>query len=633
VALHERTRSGRGQHVDVSAQQAVALATPFDIIAEKVGEEGATRCAGGARMGPLVLRLAYPASDGQVSITHLFGSTIGPATARMMQCVCADGFCDAEMRDKDWIGFGELLATGQESFETYARARQCIADWTASKTKAQLLELAMERGLLIAPVSTPRDVAESPQLAARRYFRPLERPDAAQGARELGPFARFSACPRTVATPAPALGAHTREVLDNLEERALPPTPPGGPAPTEPPLAGLKILDFMWAIAGPMSTRMLADYGASVIRIESTTRLDVCRTLRPYVGGVVDTETATSFHTCNAGKRMLTLDLTRPEARDVVLDLVRWADVVCESFTPGTMKKLGFDYPTLREVKPDLIMLSTCLMGQTGPLATFAGYGNLAAAVVGFFDQAGWPDRDPAGPYGAYTDYIVPKFNAAAILAALEHRRRTGEGQHIDLSQAEAALHFLAPALLDWTVNGRRAMRAGNRDDRFAPHGCYPVAGRDAWIAIAIESDAGWQALTGEMARPDLASDARFASAAARVIHAETLDEILADWTSSQEGDTLQGRLQERGIAAHVVQGSAGCCADPQLEARGHFVEIREGGARTVVEATRSRLSRTPARIAPVIPTLGRDNQAVLAEVLGYDDERIAELVIAGLLD
>jgi len=220
------------------------------------------------------------------------------------------------------------------------------------------------------------------------------------------------------------------------------------------PLAGVKVLDFMWAIAGPMSTRMLADYGATVIRVESTTRTDASRTLRPFVDATSNLETSALFHNCNASKRMISLDLGRPETRDVVLDLVRWADVVCESFTPGTMKKLGFDYEALVAVNPQLIMLNTCLMGQTGPLATFAGYGNLAAALTGLFAYTGWRDRSPAGPFSAYTDYIAPKFGASVILAALEYRRRTGKGQSIDFSQGEAALHFLAPAVLDGFVNG-----------------------------------------------------------------------------------------------------------------------------------------------------------------------------------
>ncbi len=633
VALHERSRSGLGQHVDISAQQAVTIATQSDLVAAAVGEPGASRFSGGGKLGALSLRLVFPAKDGHVSITYVFGSAIGPATTRLMRCVHADGFCDDAMRDKDWIGFTELLLSGAETLDTFDQAKDCVAEWTASKTKAELLELAMDRNLLIAPVSTARDVVESSQLAARRYFQRLERPDGAGPMTQLGPFARFSEVAPRAPGRAPHIGEHTAEVLEELASRSAAPTPPGTAPDWGLPLSDLKVLDFMWAIAGPMATRLLADYGATVVRVETGARVDACRTMRPYVGGQAGNENAALFHGCNASKRMITLDLANPEARDTVLDLVRWADVVCESFTPGTMKKLGFDYESLVEVNPSVIMLSTCLMGQTGPLATYAGYGNLAAAIAGFFELAGWPARDPAGPFGAYTDYIAPKFNASAILAALEYRRRTGMGQHIDLSQAETALHFLAPAVLDVLVNDRVPTRNGNRDDLFAPHGCYPIAGPDTWIAIAIEDDAGFRTLCQELDRPDLANDARFADAASRVENAEALDTIVTELVTGRDGGALEAALQARGVAAHVVLDSAGAVADPQLVARGHFVPLEADGQRTVVEDTRSRLSRTPARVRGGPPTLGRDNQEVLRELLGYDEDRITELVIAGVLD
>src|SRR5262249_21926952 len=175
-------------------------------------------------------------------------------------------------------------------------------------------------------------------------------------------------------------------------------------------------------------------------------------------------------------ERMLALDPTRREGRAVVLDLVRWADVVTESFAPGVMRRWGLDYDTLRAVKPDVITLSTCLMGQTGPWASFAGYGNLAAAISGFSNLGGWPDPPPAGPSSPYTAYVSPRFIAAAILAALESRRRRGAGKYIDLSQAEASLPFLGTALLDPAANGRLPSRVGNRDPELVPHGVSPAA-------------------------------------------------------------------------------------------------------------------------------------------------------------
>jgi len=252
---------------------------------------------------------------------------------------------------------------------------------------------------------------------------------------------------------------------------------------------------------------------------------------------------------------------------------------------------------------------------------------------VGFHEMTGWPDRAACGPYGAYTDYVSPKFSAAATLAALDSRGRTGKGVHLDLSQAEASLHFLAPAMLDVLVNDADPTRRGNRDDLLAPHGCYPVAGDDRWIAIAVERDASFRDLCRVLGRDALASDPRFATESDRLRKAEALDAAVAELTREHDGATLEARLQEHGVACHLVQDSAAACADPQLRARGHFVRVESGEAYTVVEDTRSRLSRTPARVRRGVPTLGRDNWEILTELLGYDEARVAELAASGVLE
>ncbi len=399
-------------------------------------------------------------------------------------------------------------------------------------------------------------------------------------------------------------------------------------------LAGVKILDFMWAIAGPASTRMLADYGATVVRLESTTRFDAVRTVGPFQGGKPGLENAGLFYNMNAGKLPVTLDLSKPAAREVVLDLVRWADVVTESFSPKTMQAWGFDYASLRQIKPDIIMLSTCLMGQTGPRAKFAGFGNLAAAISGFFHPTGWPDRPPAGPFGAYTDYIAPWYNATAVMAALTHKHHTGEGQHIDLSQAEAALQFLGPSLLDYTVNGRIQGPAGNRDRNFAPHGVYPARGQDRWIAIAVENDRQWQALCRVIGRPELADDARYADRAARLARHDELDELLADWTRQHDMLEAETRLQADQVPASALRNIRELYDDPQLQQRQHFVELSHPThGTTTVEGSRFKFSRTPARVEGAAPTLGRANAYVLETILGYSQERITELVAAGVLE
>jgi crotonobetainyl-CoA:carnitine CoA-transferase CaiB-like acyl-CoA transferase len=399
------------------------------------------------------------------------------------------------------------------------------------------------------------------------------------------------------------------------------------------PLADLKVLDFMWVAAGPAATRVLADYGATVVRVESAHRPDASRTLAPFLGLPPDREDSVLFHNMNAGKRMLALDLATQEGRAVALDLVRWADVVAESFSPKAMRAWGLDYPALRAVKADVIMVSTCLMGQSGPLASFAGFGNLAAAITGFTGLCGWPDRAPAGPFGAYTDYIAPRYITAVVLAALDHRRRTGEGQFIDLSQAESALHFLAPATLDYTVNGRVQAARGNRDREAAPHGVYPAAGGDRWIAIAVHDDAQFTALCDVIGRGDLATDPRFTTPSARLAHQDVLDEHVAAWSRQHDAHEAERALQAHGVPASAVQNSRDLLADPQLAERGHFVRLTHPtrGA-TTVEGSRFRLSRTPARMPSAAPTLGHDTSYVLRTLLGYSEERIAALDAAGAL-
>ncbi|MGB2693835.1 MAG: CoA transferase [Dehalococcoidia bacterium] len=400
------------------------------------------------------------------------------------------------------------------------------------------------------------------------------------------------------------------------------------------PLADLKVLDFMWVMAGPSATRTLADYGATIVRVESTNRVDTARTMAPFFQQQPGPENSALFQNMNAGKLGLTLDLSKDDGRAVIHDLVRWADVVTESFSPKAMRAWGLDYESLRQIKPDIVMLSACLMGQSGPLSGFAGFGSLAAAISGFYDITGWPDRPPAGPFGAYTDTAAPRFIAAAILAALDHHERTGEGQYIDLSQSEAALHFLGPALLDHAVNGRSQTRVGNNDPYCAPHGVYPAAGEDTWVATAVTTDEQWQELCAALERQDLAADRRFGTAEGRVSHREELDGIVAAWTSSRDAHEIEALLQARGVPASVAQTSTDLYADPQLAQRGHFVEVAHPIHGTVtVESSHFLLSRTPARVERAAPTFGEHNQHVLSDILGYDAERITELVAAGVLE
>jgi crotonobetainyl-CoA:carnitine CoA-transferase CaiB-like acyl-CoA transferase len=618
IAHAERVRSGRGQHVDVSAQQAHAAATQAEILSTRVGENPGRRFGGGIRMGDVSVRFSYPARDGNVSITHAFGAAMGPATQRLMRWLGEIGECDAELAEKDWVGFGARILRGQETMETLLRAQTAVAAATAKRTKAELLALAMEKKLLIAPSATPSDILTSEQFAARGTL------ESVGDVTAPGRFAVLSRTPIAPATPPPALGASGARILKEWgAPRVAAPTTrreavtSPAPSASDLPLAGVRVLDFSWAIAGPTVTRTLGDYGATVVRVEGAAHPDPCRTTRPFLGGRFGSERSAIFHTMNANKLQLGLDLTKPEARGVILDLARWADVVLESFAPGVITRLGFDYATLAQQNPRLIYLSTSLLGQNGPHARLAGFGNLGASLSGIWELVGWPDRAPSGPFAAYTDYVAPRFSLCAVLAALEHRRRTGEGQLIDVSQVESALQFIAPVIAEASATGRNVTRAGNGDPRFVVHGVFPAAGEGRWIAIAARTQAEWNAAATVLGCEAGAADERTVAAV----------------TARHDAHALAEQIQAAGVPAHAVQSSADLSADPQLAARGHFLPVEHPSAgASWIESSRIRLSRTPARVPSVAPSLGGDNEMVLRELLGYDDERISELAIAEAL-
>jgi crotonobetainyl-CoA:carnitine CoA-transferase CaiB-like acyl-CoA transferase len=513
------------------------------------------------------------------------------------------------------------------------------------------------------PVSSTADVVHAEQLAARGYWTPVALPAAGIAARTAapgpglpshgtstalypGPFAQFSATPIPYRRRAPRLGEHNGEVGRawsgvQPEDRATrtslhgvtPATDHARLPPHSPALEGVKVLDFTWAMAGAAGIRYLADFGATVVHIESTQRVDVVRGIGPYLDKQPGPERSAIFANIVGGKLAITLDLNKPEGCAVARKLAAWADVVAENFSPKAMRRWNLHYEALRTINPGIIMLSTCLNGQTGPYAALAGFGTMGANLAGFGELAGWPDRPPAGPYAAYSDFVSPKFVAAAILAALDHRRRTGAGQFIDLSQAEATMHFLTPALLDYTVNGRVQRRNGNYSAEHAPHGVYPAQGEDRWVAIACGSEEQWRGLCRATGHPEWLDDARFASFAARQEHRAALDVLLGDWMAEREVGQIEEMLQAAGVPVHRVSTSADAFADPQLAHRGHFATVQHPLWGPVpVEAPRAILSRTPGRITAHGPTFGEHNDYVLREILGMSEDEIVELAASGAL-
>jgi crotonobetainyl-CoA:carnitine CoA-transferase CaiB-like acyl-CoA transferase len=628
LGLCARERNGLGQHVDVSAQTAMMMTTQFMVLTMGWKDHAPGRAGGGLRLGRIPLRFVYPCKDGHVNITFGFGAVFGPATRRLFEWICEEGFCDDATRDKDWVGYGLHLLTGQEPLRELARCTDCLERFTLSHTKAELFEEALRRRTLLVPISNVQDMLHSEQLNAREYWTKIEHPELGRQVTYPGPFARFGATPIRYRRRAPLLGEHTREVLGGVRSvppRAQPAVRPQSSSPGV--LEGLKVLDFTWAYAGPAATRYLTDYGATVVRVESAKKLDAMRTVGPFKDGHAGIERSGGFINTNVGKYGLSLNLSISEAREIALGLVKWADVVIENFSPKVMRAWGMDYESLRKNKPDLIMLSSCLNGQTGPKAMLAGYGTMGASIAGFGELTGWPDRPPATPFGAYTDYTSPKFTVAALLAALDHKRRTGQGQYVDLSQAECSIHMIGRAVLDYTVNGRIQTRMGNALREYTPSGVYPCAGTDCWVALAAPTDDVWRALCRATGL-SWAEDSRFATAMARRENREALDAAIGAWTAGFEAGALEELLQGAGVPVHRLSTSADVFADLQLKDRAHIIDLEHPRLGPVpIETSRMRFSRTPAIAAWPGPEIGQHNDHVLREILGMTDEAIAELV------
>jgi len=398
-------------------------------------------------------------------------------------------------------------------------------------------------------------------------------------------------------------------------------------------LEGIKILDFTWVYAGPFATRMLAYYGATVIRLESQTRPDQVRSSGlARVMGDDGPEASQQWHSINADKLSLQLNLKVPESRQVVLDLARECDVVINAFSSGVLERLGMGHDELTAVNPKLIAVSTTLFGHTGPLSPIPGFGNMGAAMGGYYELTGWPDRLPSGPFLAYTDATSPRLTAAMVLAALDWRERSGQGVSLDFSQAEGGIHFLSEAVLDQEVNGYPQSRMGNADRWMAPHSAYACGETDSdeWVAIACETDDHWRSLSEVIGRGDLAP----LTLAERLGRQVELDETVAGWTVGRDPVEIHTLLQGLGVPAHHVQNSPEVVADPQLVHRDHFHEVpHDIYGHTWAEQYGFRLSRSDGTPRQSGPTWGEHNYEILSEILGYDGDQIADLAIAGVLE
>jgi crotonobetainyl-CoA:carnitine CoA-transferase CaiB-like acyl-CoA transferase len=384
---------------------------------------------------------------------------------------------------------------------------------------------------------------------------------------------------------------------------------------TSPPvLHNIRVLDFTWVLAGPYATRLLADFGAEVIKVQ------------PLISSEREDAFARGYYnTWNRNKLGITLNLNKPEGVDIARRLAALCDAVVENFTPRVMANWGLDYACLKEIRPDIVMLSMSMMGQTGPRRDYTGFGPTVQAASGLTYLTAFPGGPPLGPGFSYADHVAGLYASLALLGALEHRRRTGEGQHIDISQVEAMAGLMGEAF-----NGQPPVPVGNRSPLAAPHDVYPCAdGR--WCALAVFTDDAWPGFKRALGGPAWAETAKFAGAAGRQQNKDELDRLVAAWTRGNTAAEVMTRLQENGVPAGLVQDAADLDNDPQLRARGFFIEGPWPGY-SFVDASPVRLSESPADYRLPAPPPGRDNDYVYGRLLSLTPGEIAAFREAGAI-
>ncbi len=399
---------------------------------------------------------------------------------------------------------------------------------------------------------------------------------------------------------------------------------------TDLPFRRLRVINFGWVWAAPALAGALADMGAEVIKIETGRRVDNTRRSGANYKDV-PLHTHSSL-TLLRGQRSITLDLSRPEGKDMALELVSTADIAVENYRPGTIGRWGLDYESLRTVRPDLIMISLSAGGQTGPLRQIATFGSTLSCLTGLDSMQGYVDGPPQ-PFGtALIDPLVGYLGLLSVLAALRHRDRTGQGQYIDLCQWEATSMMYGSQMLDYQWNGRVPGPVGNRDIAMAPHGVYPCAGADAWVAIAVDSEEQWRALRQAMGDPPWARQPRFADLYRRLRHQDVLDRALSQWTRRRDAFEVTALLQRAGVPAFPAQSDQQAFTNRHFLARDGWVQVQHPFGPMTVTGIHWKLSKTTGKLRKSTPILGQDNHYVFRELLGMPSRRVGALEQAGAI-
>jgi crotonobetainyl-CoA:carnitine CoA-transferase CaiB-like acyl-CoA transferase len=636
---------GRPCRIDVSLQEAAMIASMG-----WPGRAGRTNDRGrrsGARIGRT--REIWPCKDGFVSFGLRGGKARQANLETIARLVTEAGLGTPAITDRDWSTF-DHTTTPPEELEAISAP---IAAFFLRHTMQELYELACETNLMLAPVNSPRELLASNQLAARSFFEPLGSYEAfpmrfvrVETAGQAQPDESHPSQPGPQ-RPAPPLGSLTDA------EAADGPMPPGRRAESpfrlsarlreRPPVltqiargeqatggawAGVRILELGSGAAGPIATRYFAEHGALVVRVESRTRPDFLRTYGLRPGNPCGLDGSDMFDALNPAKLSVGIDLKHPEGREAFLRLVGWCDALAENFAPRALRSLGLEFAELVRHKPDLVMVSSCLMGQTGPHRDYPGFGGQGSALAGYNFLTGWPDREPVGPYGTITDSLAPRFAAVALAAGLLWRERTGRGLHLDVSQVECAIWTLAPWVLDYVVNGRIQGRQGNRVAFAVPHGVFPARGEDRFVAVACTDDEQWARLAAHLG----IDDPSLATLEARRARVEEIEALVAAYTATRTAEEVALELQAIGVQAVPVADFLDAFSDPQLRHRGHFVELEHPCMGPCgYERNGLRIEGEPAGYDRPSPLLAEHTEEVLGKVLGHDE--VGRLAKAGALE
>ena len=619
IAAHRAARRrGSGQAIDISGQEAIVAMLEMNLMHWTYAGRETSRL-GSRAVGPWFIA---DCSDGKIFVMTVEEDQ----WQRLVEL----------MGHPDWASdeiFRDRLARG----ENLDALNLLMTDWLSSWKVQDLYRAAQERRIPFAPVNTMEQLYDSEHLRARRFFVTLQQPGLGR-VNLPGAPSRYSAVPWALRRAAPRLGEHTEEI-----DATIPATPAAQPSPgrLEPttasagPLEGIRVLDFTAAWAGPFATQILAHLGAEVIRIETTTRTPcVTRLLPPFADDQPGPGRAGYFNQYNQGKRSILLDLRKKDAVALAHRLVEHCDVVADNFSAGVMTKLGFDHATLRRLRSDIIQISMSGYGESGPFRAYLGYGPPAAALSGLFGLTGYRGGEPAEIGLSYPDPNAGLMGAYAVMVALHHRDLTGEGQYIDQSQWEAMLVHMAEGLLDWDINHREPHRAGNHDRVMSPHETYKARGEDnAWVSIAVGSEHEWRALCAAIGQPELAVDARFATAELRKEHEAALDEIITTWTTAHDRWETTELLQQAGVAAFPSMSNRDLVEDRHLNARDFFVELDHPAVgRRIHAGIPWTMSGTPCRVRTSAPMPGADTDDVLGTILGLSSAEIERLRAAEIV-